>query len=74
MNIFSPLDEKLPEFKVYLDYHLEEKEGSIMGESDGEDFMAPPIEARETGLSAANLNGLNIKQQQSTLNDNRATD
>jgi hypothetical protein len=54
--------------------YLEEKEGSIMGDSDGEDFMAPPIEARETGLSAANLNGLNIKQQQSTLNDNRATD
>jgi hypothetical protein len=42
--------------------YLEEKEGSIMGDSDGEDFMAPPIEARETGLSAANLNGLNIKQ------------
>jgi hypothetical protein len=36
---------------------LKKKEGSILGDSDAEELM-PPIEARETGLSSSNINGI----------------
>ena len=45
MNIFSPLYEKLPEFKVYLDYHLEEKEGNVIGSSKPKDRVLAIDEA-----------------------------
>ncbi len=37
MNIFSSLYTELQPFKEYLDYHLEEKEGNVIGSDDAEE-------------------------------------
>ena len=45
MNIFSPLYNKIPPFKQYLDYHVEEKEGNVIGSNNEHDRVLAIDEA-----------------------------
>ena len=47
MNIFSPLYDELPELKDYLDFHLEEKEGNVIGSVKEKDRVLVIDEAME---------------------------
>jgi hypothetical protein len=45
MNIFSSLYDELPPLKQYLDYHLEEKEGNVIGSRKEDDHVLAIDEA-----------------------------
>ena len=45
MNIFSSLYPELPAFKEYLEYHLEEKEGNVIGSHNAEERVLAIDEA-----------------------------
>ena len=45
MNIFSPLYNKIPPLKQYLDYHVEEKEGNVIGSNNEHDHVLANDEA-----------------------------
>ncbi len=45
MNIFESLYDELPPFKEYLNYHLEEKEGNVIGSQKQEERVLAIDEA-----------------------------
>ncbi len=45
MNIFSPLYKEIPPLKEYLNYHIEEKEGNVIGSNKEHDCVLAIDEA-----------------------------